>query len=219
MSKWLMFAAVALVPMVLLVSQPEQVQAQENFVAGKDYAVIEKPVRTGNPKKVEVTEVFWYGCPHCNQFRPAFEAWKKQQSEDVIVRHSPAMWNKNMAVHARIFYTATALGKQEVMHKAIFDAMHLQKKKLVRESQIFPLFEQQGVSKEQFDKTYKSFGVNSMVQQADARARAYGITGTPEVIINGKYRVSAGMTGSQRKMMQVAEYLINKEKAALASQS
>lgn len=219
MSKWLMFAAVALVPMVLLVSQPEQVEAQENFVAGKDYAVIEKPVRTGNPKKVEVTEVFWYGCGHCNNFRPAFDAWKKQQSDDIVVRHSPAMWNKNMRTHARIFYTATALGKQEVMHKAIFDAMHLQKKKLVRESQIFPLFEQQGVTKEQFDKTYKSFGVNSMVQQADARARAFGITGTPEVIINGKYRVSASMTGNQKKMMEVAEYLIKKEKAALATQS
>jgi len=124
-----------------------------------------------------------------------------------------------MAIHARVFYTATALGKQEVMHKAIFDEYHIQKNKMLRESQIFPLFAKQGVTKDQFDKTYKSFGVNSMVQQADARARAYGITGTPEVIINGKYRVSAGMTGSQKKMMEVAEYLISKEKAILAAKS
>lgn len=219
MSKWLFIAAAALVPVVLLVSQPESVEAQESYVAGKDYAVIDKPVRTGNPDKVEVTEVFWYGCGHCNSFRPAFDAWKKQQSDDIVVRHSPAMWNKNMVTHARIFYTATALGKQELMHEDIFDAMHKEKKKLVSEAQILPLFEKHGVTKEQFEKTYKSFGVNSMVQQADARARAYGITGTPEVVINGKYRVSAGMTGSQKKMMEVAEYLIKKEQAALAEKS
>jgi thiol:disulfide interchange protein DsbA len=215
MSKWLMFAAVALVPMALFVSQPETVQAQDQFVAGKDYAVIEKPVRTGNPKKVEVTEVFWYGCGHCNTFRPAFDTWAKQQSDAIVIRHSPAMWSKSMAVHARIFYTASALGKQEVMHKDIFDAMHLQKKKLLRGPQIFPLFEKHGVTKEQFDKTYKSFGVKSMVQQADARARAYGITGTPEIVVNGKYRISASMTGSQNKMMDVAEYLIKKEQASM----
>lgn len=221
MSKWLMFAAVALIPAVLFVSQPAEVEAQaEPFVAGKDYAVIEKPVRTGNPDKVEVTEVFWYGCGHCNSFRPVFDAWKKQQSAgDLVIGHSPAMWSKSMATHARIFYTATALGKQQVMHKDIFDAMHVQKKKLLRESQIFPLFEKHGVSKEAFEKTFKSFGVNSMVQQADARARAFGITGTPEMVINGKYRVSASMTGSQKKMLEVANYLIKKEQASLAAKS
>lgn len=214
MPKWLMFAAVALVPVVLLVSQPE-VKAQEPFVEGQDYALIKKPVRTGNPSKVEVTEVFWYGCPHCSQFQPAFDAWKEKQSEDLVVRHSPAMWNKKMETHARIFYTATALGKQEVMHREIFDAMHVAKKRLVKEPEIFALFQKHGVTKEQFDKTYKSFGVNSMVQQANARARAYGIAGTPEVIVNGKYRISASMTGTQKKMLEVVDYLVNKEKAGL----
>ncbi len=218
MPKWLMFAAVALVPVVMLLSQP-QVEAQEPFTAGKDYAVIKEPVRTGNPNKVEVTEVFWYGCGHCNNFRPVFDQWKKQQSDDLLIRHSPAMWNKNMAVHARIFYTATALGKQEVMHKSIFDAMHKQKKKLLKTSEISALFAQYGVDKETFEKTFKSFGVNSMVQQSDSRARAYGITGTPELVINGKYRISAGMTGSQAKMLEVAEFLIEKERALLAAGS
>lgn len=189
------------------------------FVAGKDYAVIEKPVKTGNPNKIDVTEVFWYGCGHCNNFRPMFSAWEKQQSDDLAVSHSPAMWNRNMATHARIFYTAKALGKQEIMHKDIFDAMHLQKKKLIKASEIYSLFEKHGVSKEDFDKTYKSFGVNSMVQQADARAKSFGITGTPEVVVNGKYRVSASMTGSQKKMLEVADYLIKKEKQALAPKS
>ena len=54
--------------------------------------------------------------------------------------------------------------------------------------------------------------MNSLVKQAGARAQSYGITGTPEMVINGKYRISARMAGSQTKMLQVAEYLINKER-------
>lgn len=222
MSKWLLIASAPLLALGIYVAQSfaqSSSQGVESFVAGKDYAVIEKPVKTGNPNKIEVTEVFWYGCGHCNNFRPMFSNWEKQQGDELAISHSPAMWNKNMATHARIFYTAAALGKQELMHKDIFDAMHLQKKKLVRDSEIYALFEKHGVSQADFDKTFKSFGVNSMVQQADARAKNFGITGTPEVVINGKYRVSASMTGSQKKMLEVANYLIEKEKQALATKS
>ncbi len=205
MSKWLIFAFTALISVASI--------AQDQFVAGKDYQVIETPVKTGSPDKVEVTEIFWYGCPHCNQFRPVFEQWKSQQSDDIFVRHSPAMWSKNMVVHARIFYTAAVLGKQKAMHKDIFDAMHLKKKRMLKEGEIYEVFKAHGVSKEKFDKTFKSFGVNSMVKQADARARSYGINGTPELIINGKYRTSASMAGSTARMLQVTEHLIKKEKA------
>ena len=72
--------------------------------------------------------MFWYGCPHCNSFRPIFDQWKKQQVDDVNIQHSPAMWSKTMSTHARIFYTAKALGIHEKMHKNIFDAIHIQKK-------------------------------------------------------------------------------------------
>ena len=76
MSKWLVFACVALYSMMGSMI----VAAQEQFVAGKHYVVIDTPVSTSDPTKIEVTEVFWYGCPHCNTFRPAFEQWKKTAS-------------------------------------------------------------------------------------------------------------------------------------------
>ena len=216
MSKWLIFPVVALIAAVVLFPQ-EQTIAQEPYIAGKDYVVINTPVKTSDASKVEVTEVFWYGCGHCNNFRPVFDQWKKQQSDDINVQHSPAMWNKNMVTHARIYYTAKALGKFDVMHKEIFDAMHLQRKRLLRPKEIYSLFAKHGVTQEVFDKTFKSFGVNSQVQQADSRARSYGITGTPELIVNGKYRTSASMTGSHSKMLKVVEFLVNKERAAIKS--
>ena len=45
-------------------------------VSGKDYTVLATPQPTDVPAgKIEVTEFFWYGCPHCNAFEPALEAW------------------------------------------------------------------------------------------------------------------------------------------------
>ena len=124
-----------------------------------------------------------------------------------------------MVTHARIFYTAKALGKLDAMHKDIFDAMHLQKQKLLNSAQIAALFEKHGVDQEAFDKTFKSFGVNSQVRQAEARAKGYGIAGTPELVVNGKYRLSASLVGSQPNMLKVAEFLIAKERAALTPKS
>jgi thiol:disulfide interchange protein DsbA len=217
MSKWLALGFVALVSIVFI--PHDDALAQEQFVAGKDYMVIASPVRTSDPKKIEVTEVFWYGCPHCNDFRPGFERWKKQQPADVNVQHSPGMWNNRMKTHAQIFYTAKALGLLDAMHKEIFEAYHIKKQKLLKNKEIYGLFAKHGIEKEKFEKTFNSFGVKSMVQQADSRARGYGITGTPEVIVNGKYRISASMTGTQARMMEVAEYLIEKERVALAKSS
>jgi thiol:disulfide interchange protein DsbA len=205
MSKWLIVVFISMLSMGSI--------AQEQFVEGQHYQVIKTPVRTADPSRIEVAEVFWYGCPHCFTFHPVFEQWAKQQGDTVYIEHSPAMWNKSMIVHARLFYTAKTLGKLEAMHKEIFDAMHIQGKRLLKDNEIYTLFQKNGVTKEKFNKVFSSFGVNSLVQQADARARSYGITGTPEVIINGKYRTSGRMAGSSANVFKVIEYLIEKEKA------
>ncbi len=205
-----------IVSFFMISSVNAQPLAKEKYVEGEHYQRIAKPVKTANADKIEVTEVFWYGCPHCNQFRPVFESWKKTQKEDVDVQHSPAIWNKPMIMHAHIFYTAKALNLLDKMHKEVFDAMHIQKKRMVSKKQIFALFEKHGVTQEQFDKTFESFGIKSQVKQANSRARQYGITGTPEIIVNGKYRVSGRMVqGGQREVLQVAAFLVEKEREAM----
>lgn len=209
MSKWLV--------LIMATVLSWGAMAQERFIEGRDYAVIAKPVKTDDASKIEVKEVFWYGCPHCNDFRPVFDQWKKRQGADVDVQHQPAMWNRRMVTHASIFYTAKSLGKLDAMHKDIFDAMHIKRERLQKESEIYALFAKQNVSKEDFDKAYNSFQVKTAVRRADSTAKAYGITGTPELVVNGKYRISVNMTGSQGKMLDVAQYLIAKERAAAGS--
>jgi len=203
-----------LIAVIASLVSPLQVQAQapSKYVEGTHYQRIEAPAKTRKGDKIVVTEVFWYGCSHCNQFQPIFEAWGKQLRDDVVIDHSPAIWNKPMIVHAHLFYTVKAFRLEDKMHREIFDAMHLDKKRLASKEQIFPLFEKHGISEVDFTKTFDSFGIKSQVQQANARARGYGITGTPEVVVNGKYRISGRMTGSQGEMLNVASYLIAKER-------
>lgn len=187
-------------------------QAQD-YVEGEHYDVIAPEIR-GSSDKIEVTEFFWYGCGHCYNFEPKLTQWKKSLEEDVAVVGSPAMWNSLMEVHARAFYAAEVLGVLDKVHMPLFQAINLDRKRLATEDELADLFAAQGVDREEFTKAYNSFGVGSQVRQANARARAARISGTPELMVAGKYRITTRKAGSQANMLKIAEYLIEKERAA-----
>ncbi len=190
---------------------------RRDFEAGTHYTVLpdEVPTTTGGDQ-IEVMEIFWYGCGHCYTFEPVVSDWAESLPDDVVLKHTPAIWDQQgiMERHARVYYTAKALGVLDSIHKATFEAMHQQDRQLRSESEIAKLFEENGVSREDFDKTFNSFGVTSAVRQAEARQRSYRIEGTPEVVVEGKYRITARQAGGHQSMLQVAEYLVEKERQA-----
>jgi thiol:disulfide interchange protein DsbA len=189
----------------------------QSYVEGTHYDLITPAVRTADPDKIEVAEFFWYGCGHCYTFEPMIEQWKKSLPDDVGFHGSPAIWNAQMELHARAFYAAEVLGVLDTMHPVIFQAMNVDRKRLSSEAEIAALFTANGVSAEDFAKAFSSFGVSSQVRQANARARAAKITGTPALMVNGKYHISTRKAGSQANMLKVAEFLIEKERAAKGS--
>lgn len=191
--------------------------AGKTYVEGEDYDLIAPAVRTADPDKIEVVEFFWYGCSHCYTFEPVVGQWKKTLADDVEFRGSPAMWNKPMELHARAFYTAQVLGVQDTMNLVIFQAMNVDGNRLASEADVQKLFVANGVAAEDFSKAFKSFGVTSQVNQANARARAAKVTGTPALMVNGKYHVSGRKAGTQADMLKVTDYLIEKERAAKGS--
>jgi thiol:disulfide interchange protein DsbA len=197
----------------LLVLTPLLATAQ-NYVEGENYDLISPPVRTADPARIEVVEFFWYGCGHCYNFEPLITAWKKTLADDVDFQGSPAIWNKPMELHARAFYTAQVLGVFDTMHPALFQAMNVDHKKLASEDEIQALFVANGVAAEDFSKAFNSFGVSSQVKQAAARAKAAKITGTPALMVDGKYHVSTRKAGNQADMLKVSDFLIEKERAA-----
>jgi thiol:disulfide interchange protein DsbA len=199
--------------MVSLAACAESDQPESIYKAGQHYAVLDQPVRTIDSSKIEVTEVFWYGCSHCFRFEPMLHQWKKKQTSDVLVRQSPAMWNKDMEIHARAFYTAKALNALDKVNQPLFNGLNVEKKRLNTEDELAKVFVAAGVDEDKFHKTFNSFGVTSQVKQADARARSYKVTGTPEIVVDGKYRVSARMAGGQSQMLDVVDTLVEQIRA------
>lgn len=185
--------------------------AAQEWVEGEHYDLITPAIR-GTSDKIEVTEFFWYGCGHCYNFEPQVVQWKKSLAEDVVVKGSPAMWNALMEIHARAFFAAEALGVLDKVHMPLFQAINVDRKRLASEDELADLFEANGVAREDFSKAFNSFGVGSQVSQANARARAAKITGTPELMVAGKYRISTRKAGGQANMLKVAGFLIEKER-------
>ncbi len=191
----------------------------EDWVAGEHYDVISPAIRGTQTDKIEVTEFFWYGCGHCYNFEPQVVQWKKTLADDVVVKGSPAMWNALMEVHAKAFYAAEVLGVLDKVHMPLFQAINVDRKRLSDEDELADLFAANGVSREDFSKAFNSFGVGSQVRQANARARAAKITGTPEMMVAGKYRITTRKAGGQANMLKIADFLIAQERAAGATAS
>jgi thiol:disulfide interchange protein DsbA len=193
-------------------------EAAKSYQAGVDYDLITPSLRTRGTGKIEVVEFFAYSCGHCYNFEPALQQWKKGLADDVALLPTPAVWSAAMEPHARAFFAAQALGVLDTMHGVLFAAMHVDHKRLASESEIRALFVANGVSAEDFNKAFNSFGVGSQVRQAQALAKSARVTGTPEIMVAGKYRVTARKAAGQGNMLKIADFLIEQERAAASAE-
>lgn len=183
------------------------------YIEGTHYVELSDPVRTADPNKIEVAEVFWYGCGHCYAFEPLIGAWESALPSDVEFVRSPGMWNAMMETHAQIYYVSEALGVFEQTHEAVFNEIHQERNYLQTEEQVKDFFVGKGVDPAEFDKAWNSFSVTSAVKRAGTRMRDYGIQGVPNMVVNGKYRVSVGDgVSTQAEMLKVIEFLVQKER-------
>ena len=203
---------VALLGLVFSLSACAQ-EASSQYLEGQHYVLLEQPVRTSDPSKIEVAEVFAYSCPHCFDFEPLLHAWEQKQGKDVYLSQTHAMWNPQMEPLVRGYYTSIALGIKDKTHMAIFKAMHLEHKQINTPEQWADFFAIYGVDKAKALSTYNSFGVTSQIKQAEARARGYKVTGTPEMVVEGKYRVSSRLAGGHAEMLKVVDFLVAKARA------
>lgn len=181
------------------------------------YDLVTPPQPTDTPDKIEVVEVFWYGCPHCYTFLPTMEKYAQGAADDVAIRHMPAIFRDNWIPHARAFYTAELLGVEEQIHRPLFEAMHDRKQSLDTQEALMKFFETYGVSNEDFNNTYNSFAVETLLRKSQVMQQRYGVRGTPTVIVNGKYRVSGTLAGQPEDMIKVIEALVERERAEKAA--
>jgi len=202
-----LFAIVA----ALLIAAPAL--AQQRPVPGQDYFELNPPQATESPGKVEVTEFFWYRCPHCYALEPQLESWVKQLPKDAQFRRVPAVFNDDWSIDARIFYTLEALGQVDRLHKPLCDAIHQQGGVRLRGDAYAKWaadwLAKQGVDAKKWDETFRSFTVTTKVRRASQMTQAYKFDGVPALAVQGRYVVNAG-----NSMLSVADYLIGQSRAA-----
>lgn len=182
--------------------------------AGKQYTVLDSPVPVSEPGKIEVVELFWYGCPHCYAFEPYINPWIEKLPADVNFRRIPAMFGGIWDVHGQMFVTLDTMGVEHSVHTAVFDAIHKEHKMFKTPEEMADFVATQGVDKAKFLETYNSFAVKGLVAKDKQLAQAYKVTGVPTMIVNGKYRFDLGSAGGPEETLKVADTLIEKERQA-----
>jgi len=176
----------------------------------------------GNLKsgRVEVVEVFWYGCSHCYALDRYVESWRqKNKPAYVDFVRVPAMWNEGVKLHGQLYYTVEALGKLEAMHSAIFNEIQENHDPLiggdpVETGKLQAAFAGKfGVSGDDYLKAYNSFGVDQKLRRAEQLNRAYMVTSVPTFVVNGKYWTDVGHAGGENKLFALLNDLAAMEKA------
>jgi thiol:disulfide interchange protein DsbA len=171
------------------------------------------------PGKVEVVEVFWYGCPHCYALDPYVESWRKSKPAWIEFHRVPVTWQPVHQSHARLFYTLEALGKEEALHNAVFSEMHDKKNYMFMQGDEKETLAAQvafakahGISESDFTNAWNSFTVQTDMQKADELVHRYHVDGVPLLVVNGKYVTDVNMAGSQDKVMSIVNDLAASEK-------
>lgn len=187
--------------------------AQGTPVEGRDYVKLSQRQPVQDPKRIEVVEFFWYGCPHCNEFEPMLNAWLKKLPPDVVFRRVPvAFRDEPFGAHQRIFYALEAMGQLEPMHRKVFFAIHNERKRLDKPEEIADFMQKNGVDAAKFMDLYKSFSVQTKARQAKVLAETYKIDGVPAMGVNGQYYTSGSLAGSLDRALAVTDFLIQRSR-------
>ena len=178
------------------------------------FEVLQPPQLTETGDRIEVVEVFAYPCPACYIFLPMMEVLEQIKPEYVEIRRLPAIFRESWVAPARAFYTAALLGVVDRTHRPLFEEIHEHRNPSDHKEALAEFFERHGVDRTTFGKTYDSFAVESMVRKSILMQQRYGITGTPSIVVNGKYRVTGQLAGSLEDMIPVVMALVEREREA-----
>jgi protein dithiol oxidoreductase (disulfide-forming) len=186
---------------------------------GINYTQLPSPQPTGaKAGRIEVLEVFWYGCSHCYALDPTLESWKQKKPAYIDFARVPVMWGPPHVQHAKLYYTLMALDRSD-LHPKVFETIHKNGNLLAAQTDSdaralqLAFCKSQGISEQDFNKAYDSAAVAANVQHAQEATFRYGVSGVPLMIVNGRYTTDVGMAGDQDKLVRLVEDLAASEKS------
>ena len=171
-----------------------------------------KPVVTSDPEKIEVVELFWYGCPHCDSLDPALKAWVDRLPTDVNFVQIPVVFGRSWEMHARMFWVAKNIGLLGTIHEPLFNAIHREGQRLQRVDDVVAFFERFGADPAVVKRELDSFATESALRLADARTRAYGIRGVPAFVVDGRHVTGIAQAGGENQLFDLLDQLIDKSR-------
>jgi protein dithiol oxidoreductase (disulfide-forming) len=211
---------------------PLVAQAQLRWQEGQHYKTLPVAVPPSVPAgKIEVTEVFSYGCIYCFRAKDQIRQLGAELPTDAVLTFVHASFNPSEAwpMFQRAFYTAQSLGVAATAHDQMFTA--------IWETSEFPLrdpntggirkplptiedaaaFYQKyaGVNAASFVELAKSKQIDDAVKRADMLVGAYRVSGTPTLVVNGRYLVMNENLGNWGELRQLVNFLVAQERRRL----
>jgi thiol:disulfide interchange protein DsbA len=185
---------------------------------GSEFDQTAQAIPNETPNKIEVTELFWYGCSHCYQMEAPLHAWLKKLPADVTFKRIPGLPNPSWAPMAKAYYAMETLGVLEKLHTPLFEAIHKQKtlNPTDEKAAIDWVTKQAGLDKKKVEAAFGSFSMNTNLNRAANIFRASGATGVPSLVINGQFITSSTMAGNNNAALNTADYIINNIRAQKA---
>jgi protein dithiol oxidoreductase (disulfide-forming) len=204
-------------------------QGLGKWTEGKNYFDIDpNQPRVGTTSKVEVVEVFSWGCPACNQAHPFVDSMRKQLPSFATMVYLPASFipTENWPMYQRTFFTAKAMGVARKSYDAMFDAVwksgELATYNLagrgLKDRADWPTIDDVakfyakkfGVDAKQFVAVAHSFSINTQMKRADELIKSYGVASTPNFVVNGMYRFDYRSAGGVKQTPELANWLAAK---------
>jgi thiol:disulfide interchange protein DsbA len=202
--------------------------ADPTWTEGKNYFLI-NPARPPAlpPGKVEVTEVFSYGCPACNVFQPYIRKLKAALPANAVLDYLPAAFNpgEDWPMFQQAYFTALILGVADKTQDAMFDAVWRTGELAITDQATQRLRDPlpsiadaarfynraAGVPVDKFLSTAKSFAVDTKVRMAEDTIAAYRVDRTPTLVVNGRYRLNVESAGGPDQVIELVKLLVVKE--------
>lgn len=190
--------------------------ADDSFAGMYQEIIPAQPTHSGN--KIEVVEIFWYGCPHCYALEPYLQKWLADKPADVEFRRLPGILGSAWAPHARAYFTAKKMGILDQIHEPLFNAIHKQGKRIFSDEELKDfIVKTTGVNGDEFSRIYNSKEIDIKMRQALVAEQKYKITGVPSIIVNGKYLTNGTLAKSYQGLINVTDHLIDMERQKLAN--
>jgi thiol:disulfide interchange protein DsbA len=205
----------AILALCLLLGSQLTMAQQDIYQQGVHYfKIAQTPAQTGSDV-IEVTEIFSYACSHCNTFEPYMQSWNKSKPENVKLTRIPVVFGrKSWELIARGYIAAEMMGIVEESHIAMMDAVWKQGKQFRSMEELADFYSGFGVERSAFIAHFQSFAADSLLRKSQRDVQLFGITGTPSLVVNRKYRITSSKDVRDfDAMLDVVDFLVAKETA------